>query len=145
MATTPPKVPLAATTVATSAISEVSAVPITTVAGSTTAGATTTGATAAPAATTFPVTVNVPTTTVTVANGPGTSVTFSLVVTDDLGQKSVPATATVTIQGLPTAKLTATPSAIAAGQPITLSGAGSAAAAPGTITTFTFSLVPGTS
>jgi len=80
-----------------------------------------------------------PTVSVTVPNTAGT-VTFSLVVTDNLGIQSTPAYATVTVQAPPTAKLTASPSTIAAGGTITLSGAGSASS--GSFANYLFSLVP---
>jgi hypothetical protein len=76
---------------------------------------------------------------VTVPNTSGT-VTFSLVVTDNLGVKSAPAYATVTIQGAPVAVLAATPTTVAAGQAIDLSGSGSTST--GSIASYTFSLVP---
>lgn len=97
----------------------------------------------APAAgttTVFPVTGSSPTATVTVPNQTG-AVTFQLVVTDNLGQQSAPATVTVTIQGPPTASVAATPTTIKPGAPITLSGAKSTAQAPGSITTYTFTVV----
>ena len=76
---------------------------------------------------------------VTVPNTSGT-VTFQLVVTDNLGNQSAPATVTVTIQGAPVAKINATPNPVAAGRAITLSADGSTAAAPGTISKFTFTV-----
>lgn len=78
---------------------------------------------------------------VTVPNTSGT-VTFQLIVTDNLGTQSVAATATVEIQSAPTAKLTATPSVVKAGETITLSGAGSSAVAPGTIANYAYTLEP---
>ncbi len=78
---------------------------------------------------------------VTVPNTSGT-VTFSLVVTDDLGVTSKPATVTVNIQGPPLAVLTTPQPKVTAGSPIQLSGANSTST--GTIRTFTFSLVPPT-
>jgi hypothetical protein len=78
---------------------------------------------------------------VTVPNTSGT-VTFQLIVTDNLGTKSVAATATVEIQGAPTAHLTATPAVVAAGGIITLDGAKSVAVAPGTIASYAFTLEP---
>jgi len=96
--------------------------------------------TAVATTTTFPVSGSGSTATVTVPNKSGT-VTFQLVVTDNLGQQSAPATVTVTIQGAPVANITATPNPVKAGAPITLSGAGSTAVSPGTLTNFTFSLV----
>jgi hypothetical protein len=90
--------------------------------------------------TTFPVSGSSPTATVTVPNQSGT-VTFQLVVTDNLGQQSAPATVTVVIQSAPVARIAATPTSVAPGGAITLSGAGSTATDPGTIATFTFSVV----
>ena len=55
---------------------------------------------------------------------PGTTCIFQLVVIDDLGQESAPVTATVEIQGLPVAKITA-PKTAGAGKTFTLDGAGS--------------------
>jgi hypothetical protein len=80
-----------------------------------------------------------PTVEVTVPNTSGT-VTFQLVVTDNLGTKSAPATISVEIQAAPKAELSATPTVIAAGGTITLSGTGSAAVAPGTIANYTFTV-----
>jgi len=77
--------------------------------------------------------------TVIVPNTTGT-VTFSLVVTDNLGVQSQPARATVTIQGAPVAVLTATPPAVTEGGAIELSGAGSTSS--GSISSYTFALVP---
>jgi hypothetical protein len=65
-------------------------------------------------------------------------VTFSLVVTDNLGVKSAPATATVNIQAPPTARLTATPSTVIPGGAIELSGGGSSSS--GSIASYTFTL-----
>jgi hypothetical protein len=76
---------------------------------------------------------------VTVPNTLGT-VTFSLVVTDNLGVQSQPAFATLTIQGAPVAVLAATPATVTEGGAIELSGAGSTSS--GSITNYTFSLVP---
>ena len=76
---------------------------------------------------------------VTVPNTTG-KVTFAVVVTDNLGLESAPAYATVTVQGPPTAVLTATPETIAEGAAIVLSGAGSTSS--GNIAKYTFSLVP---
>ncbi|MGD0096994.1 MAG: hypothetical protein ABSB60_10895 [Terracidiphilus sp.] len=76
---------------------------------------------------------------VTVPNTSGT-VTFSLVVTDNLGVQSKPAFVTVTIQGTPVAVLSATPKEIAAGGAVKL--AGDASTTSGTITSYTFSLAP---
>ena len=86
------------------------------------------------------VTTTTPSATVTVPNTSG-SVTFQLVVTDNLGVQSAPATVTINIQGAPTAVISATPNPVAAGKPITLSGAGSTASGTGTISSFAFSLV----
>jgi len=93
---------------------------------------------------TVPVT-NLPTVSVTVPNTSGT-VTFQLIVTDNLGQASAPSTATVTIQGAPTANLSVSaqgvnPSksiTVKPGETITLSSTGSAAAAPGTLSSYQF-------
>lgn len=76
---------------------------------------------------------------VTVPAQSGT-VMFSLVVTDNLGVESAPASAAVTIQGPPVAVLTATPAAVAPGGAIELSGSGSTST--GTIVRYTFSLMP---
>jgi hypothetical protein len=78
---------------------------------------------------------------VTVPATAGT-VTFSLVVTDNLGVESAPAFATVSIQAPPVAVLGATPSSVPAGGVIQLSGAGSTSS--GSIAKFTFSLLPAT-
>jgi hypothetical protein len=93
------------------------------------------------AAGTLPVSSASPTTTITVPNQSGT-VVIQLVVTDDLGQQSAPSTVTITIQGGPTALLTASATVIKPGEAITLSGAGSSAVAPGTITNYAFSVSP---
>jgi hypothetical protein len=77
--------------------------------------------------------------TVTVPNLTG-PVTFSLVVTDNLGVESPAAYATVHIQSPPTAVLTATPATVTEGGAIVLSGAGSTSA--GSIASYKFSLVP---
>ena len=82
-----------------------------------------------------------PTVNVTVPGVIGT-VTLQLVVTDNLGVQSAPATATVQIQGPPVAVLKATPNPVTEGGTITLSGADSAAASPGTIESYTFTLQP---
>lgn len=86
-------------------------------------------------------TVTAPTSSVevTVPNATGT-VRFQLVVTDNLGQQSAPAYATVSLQGPPVAVLTATPGTVQAGGAIQLSGAGSTTG--GSIASYTFSLVP---
>jgi hypothetical protein len=78
---------------------------------------------------------------VTVPNTTG-KVTFSLVVTDNLGVKSQPVTATVTIQAPPTAVLTANPTTASENGTITLSGSGSTSS--GNIASYTFSFVPPT-
>jgi len=78
---------------------------------------------------------------VIVPNTTGT-ITFSLVVTDNLGVQSQPAFATVTVQGAPVAVLTATPSPVSEGGAIELSGAGSTST--GSIASYVFSLVPPT-
>jgi len=87
------------------------------------------------------VTTTAPTSSVlvTVPNTSGT-VTFSLVVTDNLGVESAPAFATVTIQGAPVAVIAATPETVAVGGRIDLSGVGSTSA--GSIASYTFALVP---
>ncbi|MGD0931616.1 MAG: hypothetical protein ABR902_13280 [Candidatus Korobacteraceae bacterium] len=123
----------------------------------TTAATTTTGAQSAATATTAatnvvtltpasPTTPTAPpytnsTVAVTVPNTTGT-VTFSLVVTDNLGVQSAPAFATVTIQGAPKAALTATPTVLTEGGTIQLSGSGSTSS--GSIAKYVFSLVPPT-
>ncbi|HEX8713649.1 MAG TPA: hypothetical protein VF730_17360 [Terracidiphilus sp.] len=86
-------------------------------------------------------TTNAPTSSVavTVPNTTGT-VTFSLVVTDNLGVQSAPAFATVTIQGPPVAVLTATPATLAENGTIELTGAKSTSS--GSIASYKFSLVP---
>ena len=87
------------------------------------------------------VTTNAPMSSVEVSvpnkSGP---VVFSLVVTDNLGVKSQPAYATVTIQSPPVAVLAASPATVTAGGKITLSGAGSTTS--GSLASYTFSLVP---
>jgi hypothetical protein len=80
-----------------------------------------------------------PTVAITVPNTSGT-VTFQLIVTDNLGTRSAPVTVTVEIQSPPTAKIEATPTVVAPGQTITLSGTGSTAVAPGTIASYTFTV-----
>jgi hypothetical protein len=80
-----------------------------------------------------------PTVSVTVPASAGT-VTFSLVVTDNLGVKSAPAYATVTVQAPPLAVLTASPATATEGGPIQLSG--SASTSSGSIVNYLFSLVP---
>lgn len=109
-------------------------------AASTTPAATTAAAAAAPTIT-FPQPGASSSITVTAPATPGT-LTFQLIVTDDLGQTSAPATATVVVQGAPTAVLTATPAAVKPGGTITLNGASSTAMAPGKLTTYAFSLKP---
>lgn len=76
---------------------------------------------------------------VTVPNTTGI-VTFSLVVTDNLGVESAPAFATVTIQGPPVAVLAVTPTTLAEGGTIQLVGDKSTSA--GKIASYKFSLVP---
>lgn len=72
-----------------------------------------------------PVDTTTPTVEVNIPNlTPGTVCTFHLVVIDELGQESAPVQATVEIQGLPVAKVTA-PRTAAAGKTFTLDGAGS--------------------
>src|SRR5690242_15698895 len=72
-----------------------------------------------------PVDTPTPSVEATIPNlAPGTVCTFQLVVFDELGQESAPVTATVEIQGLPVAKITA-PKTAAAGKTFTLDGAGS--------------------
>jgi hypothetical protein len=89
--------------------------------------------------TTTPISGTASSVAVTVPNTSGT-VTFQLVVTDNLGTVSTnTAQATVTIQGPPTAVLTATPAVVADGGTIELSGAGSTSS--GTIANYKFSLV----
>jgi hypothetical protein len=80
-----------------------------------------------------------PTVSITVPASAGT-VTFSLVVTDNLGAKSAPAYATVTVQAPPIAVLTASPATATEGGPIQLSG--SASTSSGSIANYLFSLVP---
>jgi hypothetical protein len=89
------------------------------------------------------VTSTSPSATVTVPNTSG-AVTLQLVVTDNLGVQSEPATVTVEIQGPPTAVVSATPNPVAAGKPIALSGAGSTAAGAGSIASYSFTLVSAT-
>lgn len=86
------------------------------------------------------VTSEEPSVSVTVPNTSGT-VTFQLIVTDNLGVQSAPVTATVTIQGAPTAVLNATPSTVGPGQTITLDGSRSFATDPGKLSTFNFTLI----
>ena len=81
-----------------------------------------------------------PSVQVTVPNTSG-QVTFQLIVTDNLGNQSPPAMVTVAIQSPPVAVLQATPSSVAPGGTITLSGAESAAQPTASIATYTFSLV----
>ncbi len=86
------------------------------------------------------ITPNPPTTStlaVSVPNGVGV-LTFQLVVTDNLGQQSAPAVATVTVQGPPIAVLAATPSQVAQGGAITLDG--SKSTSTGTIASYSFTL-----
>lgn len=77
---------------------------------------------------------------VTVPNTSG-SVTFQLIVTDNLGVASAPATFTVNIQGAPVAVLTGTPNPVGAGRTITLNGSGSKAADGGSIASYAYTLV----
>ncbi len=86
------------------------------------------------------VTTTAPTSSVavTVPNTSGT-VTFSLVVTDNLGVASAPATITVNIQSSPVAVLKADSTTVPAGGAIKLSGTGSTSS--GSIASYTFSLV----
>jgi hypothetical protein len=88
-----------------------------------------------------------PTVHVTVPNTTGVLM-FELVVTDSQGNKSAPAAVQVEIQAStpPVAELTATPVVASVGAVITLNAAGSSAAAPGTIASYTFTLMaPNTS
>jgi hypothetical protein len=80
-----------------------------------------------------------PTVSVTVPAIAGT-ITFSLVVTDNLGVKSAPAYATVAVQAPPIAVLAASPATVTEGGPIQLSG--SASTSSGSIVNYLFSLVP---
>ena len=141
---TPPKIPLPVSEPIAGATPAPTAptAPVGVAATTTTAATTVT----TPVTALSPTSPNVPGTTsptveVTVPNTSGT-VTFQLIVTDNLGQSSPAATATVTIQAGPAAKLTATPAVAKPGETITLSSAGSTAAAPGTLTGFQFSLKP---
>jgi hypothetical protein len=84
------------------------------------------------------VTTTVPNVSVTVPNQSG-SVSFSLVVTDNLGNESSPAILTVNIQSPPVAVLTG-PESTAAGAVIELSGSRSAPS--GSIASYKFSLLP---
>jgi hypothetical protein len=69
-----------------------------------------------------PVDTTTPSVEVNIPNlAPGTVCTFHLVVIDELGQESAPVQATVEIQGLPVAKVTA-PKTAAAGKTFTLDG-----------------------
>lgn len=79
------------------------------------------------------ITVSVPAT-----SGP---VTFSLVVTDNLGNQSAPALITIEIQPAPVAVLSTSTPSVRAGAPIELSATSSVAAAPGTITSYRYTLV----
>jgi hypothetical protein len=69
---------------------------------------------------------------------PGTY-TFSLVVEDDAGLLSAPATWAVQLRSLPVAKI-AGPQAVAEGQPINLNGQASTASAGGKITKYTWTV-----
>ncbi|HUK46828.1 MAG TPA: hypothetical protein VLW06_04515 [Terriglobales bacterium] len=103
-------------------------------------GGTTSGTTPTPLSPSSPsVSTTSPTVAVTVPDTSG-QVTFSLVVTDNLGVQSQPATVTVNIQSPPVAVLTTSTPAVSAGGPIELSGSGSSSS--GNITNYTFSLVP---
>ena len=75
---------------------------------------------------------------VTVPNTGGV-VNFNLVVTDNLGQQSTAAVASVTIQGPPTAVLNASPSPVVSGGAITLDGSKSTTS--GSIASYTFTFV----
>jgi hypothetical protein len=83
-------------------------------------------------------TTTTPSVEVTVPNT-GT-VQFSLVVTDNLGQSSPASFATVTIQGGPTAVLTAAPQTVNDGGTITLTATD--VSTTGSIAKYVFSLVP---
>jgi hypothetical protein len=87
------------------------------------------------------ITSTTPTIAVTVANVVGV-LNFQLVVTDTLGQVSAAAVAQVTVQGPPTAALTATPSPVKEGGTITLDGANSKSTAPIANYTFTLEALP---
>jgi hypothetical protein len=67
-------------------------------------------------------------------------VTFSLVVTDNLGVQSAPAFITVTLQPAPVALIAANPTDAVEGSAINLTGAGSSSS--GNIASFKFSLEP---
>jgi hypothetical protein len=69
---------------------------------------------------------------------PGSVLTFQLIVTDDAGNRSAPATVAVTVHGTPTATISG-PATVAAGAPITLVGSGSEPG--GRITNYTWQLV----
>lgn len=86
------------------------------------------------------VTTTAPTSSVAVMvpNATG-KVTFQLVVTDNLGVQSAPVTATVVIQGPPTAVIAATPAVVTAGGAIELTGQDSSST--GTIASYAFTLV----
>ena len=68
-------------------------------------------------------------------------VTFQLVVTDNLGNQSAPATVTIEIQPAPVAVLSTSTPSVRAGSPIELSAVSSTAAAPGTITSYRCMLI----
>jgi hypothetical protein len=91
---------------------------------------------AGPAQTTTDSTATV---TVTPAPAAGTSLRFSLTVTDDLGNTSQPSFVIVTVQALPVAVVTG-PKAVPAGQTINL--VGTASTPTGHITKYTWQLVP---
>jgi len=76
--------------------------------------------------------------TVPATSGP---VTFQLVVTDNLGNQSAPASITIEIQPAPIAVLSTSTPSVRAGSPIELSAANSAAQAPGTITSYRYTLI----
>ncbi len=137
-----PRAVTATTNAATTTTSAQSAATATTAAAAATTAATSvvTLTPASPTTPTAPPYTN-STVAVTVPNTTGT-VTFSLVVTDNLGVQSAPAFATVTIQSAPKAALTATPTVLTEGGTIQLSGSGSTSS--GSIAKYVFSLVPPT-
>jgi hypothetical protein len=69
--------------------------------------------------------------------------TFSLLVIDDLGNQSKPATVQVLVHDLPVAKITGPTTPVITGQPINLDGSGSTPA--GNIKTYRWQLVTGAS
>lgn len=128
-----------ATAVSTPVTAPITTTPVVPVTGTTTTASTSVAlSSSSPSTTTTAPTSSV---SVTVPNTTGT-VTFSLVVTDNLGVESQPAYATVTIQGPPTAVLTATPATVTEGGAIELSGSGSTSS--GSIASYKFSFVPAT-